>query len=267
MIGMWRMETIKLVRHKRWLAVIPAFLITTFISLDNLCAYPKLELNVWDGIFSTFFNYVYFRFIVLLVFVFLVTDTITGDISSKWVYLTLSRCSDRAKWYITKVASIYSAALIYSLLGVSIVFLASLTKLPYAGSLSAFSTNPPDLFKAMGTYVIPKGGNPFTLTAQLILYTSFSLGTFALIPVTLSVIIPKGQIGMIFSLIWIFISQFFQSSRTWMKIDIIPRLVYGAFFYPDALLDFSVSGSLLYLFAVAIGSSIIGIWFVRKADF
>ena len=98
MIGMWKMETVKLVRRKRWLTIIPAFLLASLLRIDSISAYEQLDVNVWDGIFGTFFHYVYFRFIILLLFVFLATDSISGDISSKWTYLTLSRCSNRSQW-------------------------------------------------------------------------------------------------------------------------------------------------------------------------
>ncbi|HON87622.1 MAG TPA: hypothetical protein PKU68_05340 [Bacillota bacterium] len=267
MIGMWKMETVKLVRRKRWLTIIPAFLLASLLRIDSISAYEQLDVNVWDGIFGTFFHYVYFRFIILLLFVFLATDSISGDISSKWTYLTLSRCSNRSQWWLSKVASIYTAALIYSTVGVLIVFLVSLTQLPYGGTLSAFATNPPDLFKAIGTYVIPKNMSPFVLTGQLILYTSFALGTFCLIPVFLSMIIPKTHIGPTVSLVWIFVSQFFQNNHVYMRLDIMPRLLYGAFFYPDALVSFSLNSSLVYLLIVAVGFSCAGVYLVRKADF
>ncbi len=162
---MWKMETVKLLWRKRWLAIIPAFLLASLLRIDS----------------------------------------ISGDISSKWTYLTLSRCSNRSQWWLSKVASIYTAALIYSAVGVLIVFLVSLTQLPYGGTLSAFATNPPDLFKAIGTYVIPKNMNPFVLTGQLVLYTSFALGTFCIIPVFLSMIIPKTHIEPTVSLVYLLI--------------------------------------------------------------
>lgn len=94
----------------------------------------ELDVNVWDGIFGTFFHYVYFRFIILLLFVFLATDSISGDISSKWTYLTLSRCSNRSQWWLSKVARIYTAALIYSTVGVLIVFLIRLDAIALRGN-------------------------------------------------------------------------------------------------------------------------------------
>jgi len=57
----------------------------------------------------------------------------------------------------------------------------------------------------MGTYVIRKNMNPFVVTGQLVLYTSFALGTFCLIPVFLSMIIPKTHIGPTVSLVYLLI--------------------------------------------------------------
>lgn len=274
-IGLWWMETIKLVFRKRWLAVFPAFALVAFLNIDYLLGYQlnyqiqnyHLHLNIWDGVIGTFFNYLYFRFVILLLFVFLVTDSVIGDIASNWVWLTLNRCSNRYQWWTAKVASVFTAGLIYTLLGMVIVFFVSLLSLPYETSFSRFATNPPSFFITLGTYVIPPGTNPFVFCAKLVLYTAFAISIFALIPVTLSLILRKAYLVPMIPFGWLILSHFLNSNRTYFQIDIVPRLVYGAYFYSQVARPLSFSISLLYLSIVGIALWFLGAYILSRTDF
>jgi len=269
-IGLWWMETIKLVCRKRWLAVLPAFALVAFLNIDYLLSYQhnyQLHLNIWDGVIGTFFNHLYFRFVILLLFVFLVTDSVIGDVASNWVWLTLNRCSNRCQWWTAKVASVFTAGLIYTLLGVVIVLFVALLSLPYETTLSRFATDPSSFFITLGTYVIPPGTNPFILCAKLVLYTAFAISIFALIPVTLSLILRKAYLVPMIPFAWVFLSHFLSSNRIYFQIDLIPRLVYGGYFYSKGVQPFSLSISLLYLSTVGLGLWCLGAYILRKIDF
>jgi len=72
--------------------VFPAFALATFLALGNLLPHFRaynVQANVWDGVFGTMADWLYFRFIILLVFVFLTADTLVQDTSSNWSWLVL----------------------------------------------------------------------------------------------------------------------------------------------------------------------------------
>jgi len=94
MIRLWWNETLRLVWCKRFLAAFPAFALATLLALANLLPYFRaynVQTNVWDGVFGTMTDWLYFRFIILLVFVFLTADTLVQDTSSNWSWLVLPR--------------------------------------------------------------------------------------------------------------------------------------------------------------------------------
>lgn len=266
-IGLWWMDTIKLVLRKRWLTVIPAFALIAFIDISNLHSYPQLHFNIWDGVLGVFFSYVYFRFVILLLFVFLVVDSVSMDIVSNWVWLTLNRCPNRYQWWTAKISSVFTAAFIYTMLGIVTVFLTSLLSLPFETTFSRFATDPSNLFLTLGTYVIPQGTNPFVLCIELVLYTAFSISIFALIPITLSLILRKDYLVPIIPLAWIFLSQFLLSNPTYFQIDLIPRLMYGAYYYSGQVYPLSLTGSLLYLSVVGIALWYGGAYILSRVDF
>jgi len=80
-------------------------------------------------------DWLYFRFIILLVFVFLTADTLVQDTSSNWSWLVLPRTNSRLRWWTAKVLSLFSAALIYFIIGFLVVFAICATQLPYAGNI------------------------------------------------------------------------------------------------------------------------------------
>jgi len=105
-----------------FLAVFPAFALATLLALANLLPYFRaynVQTNVWDGVFGTMADWLYFRFIILLVFVFLTADTLVQDTSSNWSWLVLPRTNSRLRWWTAKVLSLFSAALIYFIIGFS----------------------------------------------------------------------------------------------------------------------------------------------------
>lgn len=119
----------------------------------------------------------------------------------------------------------------------------------------------------MGTYVIPQGTNPFLLCTKLVLYTSFAISIFALIPVTLSLIVRKAYLVPMVPFVWIFLSQFLMSNPTYFQIDLIPRLIYGAYYYSGQIQPLSLTGSLLYLSIVGIGLWCGGAYVLSRVDF
>jgi len=124
MIRLWWNETLRLVWCKRFLAAFPAFALATLLALANLLPYFRaynVQTNVWDGVFGTMTDWLYFRFIILLVFVFLTADTLVQDTSSNWSWLVLPRTNSRLRWWTAKVLSLFSAALIYFIIGFLVV--------------------------------------------------------------------------------------------------------------------------------------------------
>jgi len=154
MIRLWWNETLRLVWCKRFLAVFPAFALATLLALGNLLPYFRaynVQTNVWDGVFGTMADWLYFRFIILLVFVFLTADTLVQDTSSNWSWLVLPRTNSRLRWWTAKVLSLFSAALIYFIIGFLVVFAICAMQLPYAGNFSEYATRGSEFNAGVGT--------------------------------------------------------------------------------------------------------------------
>lgn len=269
MIGLWRSETLRLIGRRRWLAALPAFALAAILNLSDLQtaqAY-QLKLNIWDGVFGTLTNWLYFRFIILLLFVFLTADSVIQDIDNNWAWLVLPRANNRVRWWTAKVASIFSAALIYFLLGLIIVFIVSAFELPYAPGFSQYATGQSLLTSGLGPLRFPAEANPLILACQLLLYSSFAVTVFMLIPITISMVIRKAYIAPLIPFAWIFLSNFWQTNNFLFSIDLIPRLFYGSYFASLSSHAIHLSTSLIYLSLVGIGCYCIGIYIVRKADF
>lgn len=270
MIRLWWAETVRLVGRKRWLALFPAFILATLVSLSTLHSLQldiQLDVNVWDGVFGTLFSWLYFRFIILLLFIFLVTDSVLEDIASNWVWLTLSRSSGRLRWWTAKVISLFTAGLIYFLLGLIIVFLVSLFWLPYEPALSQFAIAPSNYSQGVGPIVLPAGTSPFVLCGQFLLYSAFAVSIFVLIPVTLSLAIRQAYLVPLIPFTWVFLSHFWLSNRFLFRIDLIPRLFYGVYFSSGGAPLMDLSASLLYLSLVGIGFYSLGAYMVNRVDF
>lgn len=131
------------------------------------------------------------------------------------------------------------------------------------------ATNPSDFLYQVGTIVVPAGVSPFLLSGQFVLYSALAWGAFALIPVTLSLVVRKVLLVPLIPFMWVFMSHFWQSNRFIFKIDLIPRLFYGIYFEsrPGSSILISLPSSLLYLSTVGIGLSLVGAYIVRRVDF
>ena len=266
MIGLWWSETLRLIGRKRWLAVFPAFALAAVMNLSTLQTY-QLELNIWDGVFGTLAHWLYFRFIFLLLFAFLTADSVILDINSNWAWLVLSRAAGRVRWWTAKVASLFSAALIYFLLGLIIAFLVSACQLPYAPDFSQYATDLSPFSQGLGPLRFPVEANPLMLVVQLVLYSAFAVTVFMLIPVTISMVVRQAYVAPLIPFAWVFLSHFWQTSRLLFSIDLIPRLFYGAYFSYMSSQVIHLPTSLLYLALVGMVCYCAGIHIVRKVDF
>lgn len=270
MIGLCFAETLKLIGRKRWLAFIPGFALTALLNLSTLSSMQvdyQLTLNVWDGVFGSLGGWLYFRFVLLLLFTFLVADSVLEDTASNWVWLTLPRSLGRGRWWAAKAASLFIAALVYFALGTIIVFLVSLIRLPYAPALSPFATGSSTYGQGLGIMVFPEGASPWLLSIQFVLYSAFACGVFALIPVTVSLVIRNAYVAPLIPFVWVFLSHLWQSNRLLFRVDLIPRLFYGMYFHPHATVPMSISSSLLCLASVGVGFYLLGTYAVRATDF
>lgn len=194
------------------------------------------------------------------------TDSVIEDISSNWVWLTLSRTSGRLRWWTAKVISLFTAGLIYFLLGLIIVFLVSLFWLPYEPALSKFAIVSSNYSQGVGPLVLPAGTSPFVLCGQFLLYSAFAVSIFVLIPVTLSLVIRQAYLVLLIPFTWVFLSHFLQNPFLF-RIDLIPRLFYGIYFSSGGGPPMDLSISLLYLSLVGIGFYSVGAYIVNKVDF
>lgn len=270
MIRLWWNETLRLVWCKRFLAVFPAFALATLLALANLLPYFRaynVQVNVWDGVFGTMADWLYFRFIILLVFVFLTADTLVQDTSSNWSWLVLPRTNSRLRWWTAKVLSLFSAALIYFIIGFLVVFAISATQLPYAPNFSKYATQGSSFNAGVGTLKFPEGANPFVLSAKMILYSAFSSAIFIMIPVTISIVVRQGYVALLIPFVWIFLSMFWQTNNFIFSIDLIPRLFYGSYFSSFSSRVINLSTSLIYLSLVGIACYLAGGYMIKRTDF
>lgn len=270
MSSLYWMETLKLTARRRWLAVIPGFILTALLNLSALHSSQsnhQFALNVWDGVFGTLGGWLYFRFVFLLLFVFLVADSVIEDTTSNWVWLTLSRSSSRIGWWTAKVASLFAAGLVYFTLGTAIIFLISLTRLPYATSLSEYATGLSTYGQGLGTMAFPEGTSPLLLCVRFVLYSGLASGIFALIPVTVSLLVRKAYVTFLIPFVWVFLSHLWQTNQLLFRIDLVPRLFYGLYFHSQVGDPVSLPVSLLYLLSVGIGFYLLGAYVVQRTDF
>ena len=264
MMGLWGSETMRLIGSRRWLAVLPAFALAAVMNLATLYQH---QVNIWDGVFGTLGDWLFFRFILLLLFIFLTADTVIRDINSGWSWLTLARTEGRVRWWTAKVASLFTAALLYFLLGLIIVFLVSAYRLPYAASFSQYATGLSSFSQGLGPLRFPETANPLILSGQLVLYSAFAVTIFVLIPVTISMVIRKAYVASLIPFAWVFLSHFAQTNRLWFSLDLIPKLFFGCFHSPRSALLIQYSTSLLYLVLVGSACYYADVYVVRRTDF
>lgn len=269
MIGMCWTETLKLIGRRRWLAIFPASVLAALLNLSTLHCQTEHRsvLNVWDSVFGTLGDWISFRFIFMLLFIFLVADCVLEDVASNWAWLTLSRSPSRHAWWTAKVVSLFIAGLVYFSLGAIIILLFSLTQFPYAADLSPYATGLSNYGQGLGTMAFPNGTNPWLLCVQFVLYSTFACGVFALIPVTISLVIRKDYVAPLIPFVWLFLSHLGQTNRLLARIDLILRMFYASYFHSRLTAPISLSGSLFYLSSVGIGLYLVGVYVVQRADF
>lgn len=141
--------------------------------------------------------------------------------------------------------------------------------LPYEPTLSQFACGQSYYSQGLPPLVFPANANPIWLIMQFALYSALAAGAFALIPVTLSLMIRKSYVVALIPTAWIFLSHFWQSNRFFLRPDLIPRLFYGVHFISTGGSHESITfaGSLLYILLVICAWYSIGALVVRKADF
>jgi len=208
-----------------------------------------------------------FRFIILLVFVFLTADTLVQDTSSNWSWLVLPRTNSRLRWWTAKVLSLFSAALIYFIIGFLVVFAICAMQLPYAGNFSEYATRGSEFNAGVGTLKFPAGATPFVLSAKMIFYSAFSSAIFMMIPVTISIVVRQGYVALLIPFVWIFLSMFWQTNNFIFSIDLIPRLFYGSYFSSFSSRVINLSTSLIYLSLVGIACYLAGGYMIKRTDF
>lgn len=269
MIGLWWVDTVKLIGRRRWLAVPLAFALVGIMNIGGVLSCMQVSVNIWDGVLGSLGSWLFFRFIILLLFVFLTTDTVLDDIMGNWAWLTLPRSPGRIKWWTVKVVSLFTASVFYFFVGTLVLLLISGACLPYEPTLSQFACGQSYYSQGLPPLAFPADANPIWLITQFVLYSALAAGAFALIPVTLSLVIRKSYVVALIPTAWIFLSHFWQSNRFFFRLDLIPRLFYGVHFMSTSGSYESITfgGSLLYILLVICACYSIGALVVRKADF
>jgi hypothetical protein len=271
MIGLWWAETLRLIGRRRWLLAVPAFALVATLAMDYQCCIwmdYSVQPNVWDGVFATLFNWLYFQFIILLVFAFLSSDSVLQDVSSNWTSLTLPRSRGRLRWWTAKVLSLFTASLVYWLLGLVVVFLLSLIWFPYEPGFSQLAVNPSDFMRTVGTIVIPLGLSPQLLCVQFLLYSTLALGVFTLILVTITLVARQTYLVAFIPFSWVAMSFLWQTNRILFQVNLIPRLFFGMYYQSrsGSAQLISLPSSLLYLLLVGVGCYGAGALLAKRAD-
>lgn len=268
-MNIYWVEIVRLICQKRWLVTIPVFFLITWLEIDFLHVFYevnyKMKLNVWDGVFGTLYDSFYFRFVVIMLFVFFVTDTILKDMDTCWLQLSMTRCQNPLQWWKAKVVSIFASSLLYMLIGTGVLVFTSSVLLPFEMKFSDLTlTASKDIYMS-SILDVPTGVSPVEFLIQYMLYTVFSIGVFSMIPVTFSLFV-RNKLPILFTLCWLLASHFFfDVYMMYHEIDIIPRLMYGVHFSNTGSLSLSIS--LIYLTFVGIAMYFIGAHATKHMDF
>lgn len=198
MIRACRFELVRLLIRRRWLVVVPAFALMAWLGVDNLAGPASLgaRVNVWDGMLATFSNTPVYLTLGVTLFVFLVGDCVLADRSSPYAWVVLPRARSRSRWWTAKVAAVVLAALVYVLLGVfTTLSISALCLLPLEGRFSPYALGEglPRLYGAV------RPDAPAAFLPVFVLFTAFGLGSFALVPVVLTMWWPQSFLPTAFA--------------------------------------------------------------------
>ncbi len=175
----------------KWLLPIVGILFFGYITLGrvwSLEAAYGLKANIWDAIFA-FFGNIYFLLVVLILpFVYLVSDLTSAVPFEQQILL---KVESRREWWIGKVLTLLITALMYSVLSVVSVLLIISTSFAWEQDWSQLAqTSPPELAQIFS----------FSLTEEMLIHPPLNYLLFMILVVILGLLL-SGLLAQVIALL------------------------------------------------------------------
>ncbi len=189
----------------KWLLPIVGILFFGYITLGrvwSLEATYGLKVNAWDAIFA-FFGSIYFLLVVLMLpFVYLVSDLTAAVPFEQQLLLKLE---SRREWWIGKVLTLLITALMYTVLSVVAVLLISIIFAWEQGWSQLAQTSPPELAQIISFSLTEEMGIHHPLNYLLPTILALLLGLFlsGLLAQVIAIIVNNTFVGFMMSATYI----------------------------------------------------------------
>lgn len=199
-----RYECFQMFFTKRWWGVpVIAVLLSVIEAREDLgvvdgpLAKYHLALNAWDVVERSTQVWLYLFVLVAPLLVFVVGESYLRDRSSNTMPATFPRVQSRTVWWTAKVLSMFIGAFVYMAVFSLISLLVASFFYPFAWHFSSFQLHPELVRKALAAFggdnvilTIPEK-TPLLFLLHLLLYSTLSFGTYALVALVLSLRVHK----------------------------------------------------------------------------
>ena len=199
------------IQRNRWLFPIVLGLLNGLRNATILQGDPALHImkpaNVWDVIFSTLGSTYFVHLVILTTFLYLIGDLLP---EKSYGQLSLFRLKSRRQWWLSKILTLLTLAVVYMFLFVApVVLVGGLThgwSLDYSEQtfFNRFMSGVPANLFAAGTeeaYITPL--DLFTQTLLLIFLALFTCGLFATV---ITLFTSRSLFGLIGGFTFVFVS-------------------------------------------------------------
>ena len=253
---------------KRWWAVpVLAGLLSWFTTnslhtyrLGGLLATYHLAYNAWDVVSRSTQELDFLVVLAAPVFVWIVGESYLRDRSSNTIPMIVPRIQSRATWWTAKVLSMFIGAFAYMVVFSFISLLVASFFYPFAWHFSSFQLHPELAQKALATF----GGSdtmfiqileatPLLFLLHMWLYSTLSLGAYAVVALVISLRVHKQGVPTILMLGMGILEFYSKDSNLWIPLHSwLMQMRLSYLFVNQASTSFLINGTPAYTLPTSI---------------